>query len=132
MPSRLPTLDVLLPPLDGRPFSRQEWDEQRAVRLALVMMTVVMHQQTFLDHHRPIPGGHDADGQWLHQHLEPLARVSPTVARIRSLFDPLLYGGAWANPAMVRKHLMRLPQAAVRMSAVSETDVRRAGNRRGS
>lgn len=117
MPSRLPTLDVLLPPLDGRPFSRQEWDELRAVRLALVMVTTVLHQQSFLDQHRPIPVGHDADQQWLHQHLEPLATISPTVARIRSLIDPLLYGGAWANPATIRRYLERVGNDAARLAA---------------
>jgi hypothetical protein len=112
MPRSLPQLAELLPPVDGRSFSRQEWSELRAVRLALVMVTAVLHQGDFLFHHRPIPGGHDNDLRWLHEHLEPLATVSPTVRKLRRLFDLKLYGRAWADPTQVRHNLKVLSQEA--------------------
>lgn len=117
MPRALPLVAELLPPVDGRPLSRGEWSEQRAIRLALVMVTVVFHQQEFLPRHRPIPGGHDSDMRWLHQNLEPLARISPTVRRLRQVFDQRLYGREWYDPLLVRRNLRLGAMTAVSLAS---------------
>lgn len=121
MPRSLPLITDLLPPLDGRPFSRHEWNELRAVRLALVMVTAVLHQSDFLHHNRPVPGGHDADLHWLHEHLDPLARVSPTVRKLNKVFDLSLYGREFYDPARVRRNLKMLAKDAVLLGSIMAT-----------
>jgi hypothetical protein len=118
MPRSMPLVDELLPPLDGRPLNRREWSEQRAVKLALVMVVVAWHQSEFLPQHRPIRGGHDDDFAWLHEHLEPLARVSLTVRRLRQVFDQELHGWEWFRPERVRRNLKRLAHDAVLLGSV--------------
>lgn len=118
MPRSMPLVDELCPPLDGRPLNRREWEEQRAVKLAMVMVVVAWHQSEFLPQHRPIRGGHDDDFAWLHAHLEPLARVSPTVRRLRQVFDQSLYGWEWFRPERVRRNLKRLASDAVLLASV--------------
>jgi hypothetical protein len=123
MPTALPKLADLLPPLDGRPLSRHEWNEIRAVRLALVMVTAVLHQGNFLDPYRPIKGGYDADLAFLFQHLEPLDRVSPTVRKIRSLFDRLRYSREFSNTTKARRNLKTLAKDAVVLAGVIDDTV---------
>ena len=121
MATALPKLKDLLPPLDHRSQpSRQEINELRTVRLALVMMTTVLLPSNLLDRHRPIQGGYDADIDFLFLHLEPLARVSPTVRRIRSLFDRLRYSREFNNTTTVRRNLRVLARAAVRLARTME------------
>jgi hypothetical protein len=120
MPSTQPKFDDLLPPLDGRPLSRFEYNEIRPVRLALAMVVAVLHQGSFLEEHRPIQGGYDSDMRWLFEHLAPLARVSITVRRIRTLFDPLRYSRAWSNTGRVRRNLRSLASDAVLLASVIE------------
>jgi len=116
MPRSLPLVAELLPPCDGRLLCRAEWDEMRVVRFALVMVVVAWHQSEFLPDHRPIRGGHDADFAWLYRHLEPLARVSPTVRQLRRVFDPSLWGKEWHDPIRVRQNLRRLIRDATRLA----------------
>ena len=110
MPSTFPKLISLLPPVDGRPLSRQEWQELRATRLALVTFFTVSSASTFLEPHRPLPGGPHSDLRWLHDNLAPLDPVSPTVRRIRALLDPLHYNRELNDPEKVRRFLQRIAQ----------------------
>ena len=131
MAAALPKLVTLLPPLDGRPLAFHELNELRAVRLALVMVTTVLLQSNLLEQHRPLQGGYDADLEYLFINLEPLAKVSPTVSRIRSLFDRLRYSREFNNPATVRRNLTVLARAAVRLSRTMETATAPTSHRHG-
>ena len=110
MPSTFPKLISLLPPVDGRHLSRQEWQELRATRIALVTFFTVSSASTFLEHHRPLPGGPHSDLGWLHDNLAPLDPISPTVQRIRALLHPLQYNRELNDPERVRLFLKRLAQ----------------------
>ena len=131
MPSTSPKLISLLPPVDGRPLSRQEWQELRATRLALVTFFTVSSASTFLEPHRPLPGGPHSDLRWLHDNLAPLDSISPTVRRIRALLDPLRYNRELNDPERVRLFLRRISQDTRLLASTHAASTPPSSRRRG-
>ncbi len=116
MPRTQPRLNEVIPHPDGRPMTRKEKQEARAIRLALVMVAAALHQLGFINPHKPIAGSHASAFLWLHRRLGPLAEVSSTVRKIRTIFDPLNYSKTWFDPAQARKNLRQLIRAAQRLA----------------
>lgn len=118
---RLPSLDRLLPPLDGRPLSSREVAEIRALRIAVTMAITVIHGWDLIGRHRPIPDGHEME--WLRDHLLPLEKTSVTIKRLRLVLNDQLHSRAWYSPASARNNLRRLGISAHRLGRLPPPEV---------
>ena len=112
----IPHLNALRPARRHRAPTPAEIGEYHAVRLALMLLAGRFQADTYEnDVIEPIPGDFLARNRWLQHALQPLARVSPTVALLARLVDIEGPRMAWDEPLVLRRHLRCMATDAARL-----------------
>jgi len=99
-------------PLDGRPLSRQEIAEARAVKIALLLCVAVLKNETFTTGCSPMPHDlFDGPNTWLRRHLRPLASHARILRDVAAILDESCRT-PWDDPQHLRQAVRRLYRQA--------------------
>jgi hypothetical protein len=105
-------------PLDGRPLTRCEAAEARAVTLALLLCVAALKNEQFTPEAAPItPDLFDPPTAWLQRSLRHLAAHARVIRDVCAILDA---SGrtAWDEPAHLGRAIRRLKRQASRLQAI--------------
>ncbi len=102
-------------PLDGRPLTRREAAEARAVTLALLLCVAVVKNEQFTPEAAPItPDLFEPPTAWLQRRLRPLAAHARVIRDVCAILDA---SGrtAWDEPLRLGRAIRRLERQSRRL-----------------